>query len=345
MKDLKDSTALITGGAGFVGSSICDRLLAKGVKRIIILDNLVRGSKANIKDALASRKVQFFQGSICDRRLLDRIGREDIDFCFHMAALQIRHCAEDPEEAFKVMFEGTFNVAEACARHKVRKVAVASSASIYGHADTFPTREDHHPYHNVTLYGAAKTANELMFRSFRHMHGLRYVALRYFNIYGPRMNSFGKYTEVLIRWYQMIRRGERPLIFGDGKQTMDFIYVEDAARASVLALESEEEDEVFNIASGIETSLEELCRMLLKVMGARLKPKFAAVSEDRRKVEVQRRLADISKAREKIGFKPEISLEEGLTRLCSWLDRTLPPKREPYLGRRPAAPAIPRRTR
>jgi len=340
MKDLRDSTVLITGGAGFVGSTICDRLLAKGVERIIILDDLVRGSKANIKDALASKKVKFVLGSICNRRLLDRICREDIDYCFHMAALQIRHCAEDPEEAFKVMFEGTFNVAEACARHHVRKVVAASSASVYGHADAFPTRESHHPYNNVTLYGAAKAANELMFRSFRHTHGLKYVALRYFNIYGPRMDVFGKYTEVLIRWYQMIRRGERPLIYGDGKQTMDFICVEDVARASVLALESEEEDEAFNIASGIETSLEELCCMLLTVMGSRLKPRFAAVSEDRRKVEVQRRLADISKAREKIGFKPEIPLEEGLTRLCSWLDRALP-----YLGRRPAEPAIPRRTR
>jgi len=319
MHKISGSKFLITGGAGFVGSFIADQLLDEGVEKIIILDNLIRGTRDNIAAALSSGKVDLVEGDIRDLTLLNEL-LYPVDYCFHMAALRISHCASEPREAFEVMFEGTFNVAEACVRQKVKKVVVASSASIYGEADTFPTKEDNHPYNNRTLYGAAKTAAEGIFRSFHDMYGLNYCALRYFNIYGPRMDVHGKYTEVLIRWYHKIRKGEEPLIYGDGKQTMDFVYVEDVALANVLAMKAMITDEIFNVGSGVETSLEDLCWLLLEVMDSNLKPKYVPLPADRRKVEVSRRQADVSKAREQLGFEMRVSLKNGLENLVQWLD-------------------------
>lgn len=321
MQNLSGSRILITGGAGFIGSFIADQLLGENVEEIILIDNLIRGSKNNVENALSSDRVKLIEGDIRNRNLLDNLFY-GIDYCFHMAALRISHCAVEPRQALEVMLDGTFNVAESCVKNKIKKIVVASSASIYGTADIFPTREDHHPYNNHTLYGAAKIANEGMFRSFYDMYGLDYNAMRYFNVYGPRMDIHGKYTEVLIRWYHLIKEGKQPLIYGDGQQTMDFVYVEDVARANILGLRASVSDAVFNIASGIETSLEELCWSLLKVMKSNLKPKYISVPEDRKKVEVSRRLADITKAREQIGFEAKITLNEGLEKLTNWLDST-----------------------
>jgi len=323
--ELKDKRILITGGAGFVGSFIADQLLDEGVKEIVILDNFIRGTQQNIEKVMSSGKAKIVEGDIRDRKVLDEVF-EGIDYCFHMAALRITHCASEPREALEVMYDGTFNVLEACVNKKVKKIVSASSASIYGQADDFPTKENHPPYNNQTLYGAAKAANELMLKSFFHMYGLPYNAPRYFNIYGPRMDIHGKYTEVLIRWYYLIKEGKQPLIFGDGKQTMDFIYVEDIARSNILALKSKSDNQVFNIASGIETSLEELCFLLLEAMGSDLKPKYMPLPEDRKKVEVQRRLADTSKAAELIDFKAQVNLKEGLVKLVHWLEKREAPQ-------------------
>jgi UDP-glucose 4-epimerase len=204
---------------------------------------------------------------------------------------------------------------EAAHAAKVKKVVAASSASIYGAADVFPTREDHHPYNNRTWYGASKIMLEGLLRAFHDMYGMPYVALRYFNVYGPRMDIHGKYTEVLIRWMERIDSGQPPLILGNGLTTMDFICIEDVARSNVLALVSDVEDDVFNIASGSETSLIELADRLLRVMGSRLKPEFGP---ERKVNAVPRRLADTQKAETILGFRPEIGLEEGLTRLVAW---------------------------
>ena len=321
MNDLSRSRVLITGGAGFIGSHIADQLLAEYVAEIVLLDNMLRGSRANVAHALRSGKVRLVEGDIRDRALLEELF-PGIDYVFHMAALRITRCAENPREALEVMFDGAFNVAEACVRHKVKKLVAASSASIYGTADTFPTREDHHPYNNRTLYGAAKMANELMYRSFNDMYGLPYAAMRYFNVYGPRMDTEGKYTEVLIRWYGLIKKGEAPLIYGEGDQTMDFVYVEDVARANVLAMKSAASDQVFNVGCQRETSLRQLCDALLKAMGSTLQPRHVPLPAERKAVEVRRRLADGDKARELIGFQAKVSLEEGLARLVRWLDES-----------------------
>ncbi len=320
--DLAHKRIMITGGAGFVGSYIIEQLLAEDVGEIVVLDNFFRGSRENISDSLATGRVRIIEGDIRDTGILDQTF-QGIDLCFHLAALRITHCAAEPREALTTMYDGTFNVLEACVNHKIQKVVFASSASVYGQADEFPTTENQHPYNNSTLYGAAKMANELMLRSFHSMYGLNFNALRFFNIYGPRMDTFGKYTEVLIRWYHLIKKGEQPLIFGEGDQTMDFVYVGDIARSNILAMKSDVCNEVFNVARGEETSLKELCLALLEVMNSDIRPKFVPMPEERNKVEVMRRLADVSKAREMIGFEAQIPLMDGLKSLVKWLDETV----------------------
>ena len=207
---------LVTGGAGTIGSEIVDQLLAAGAAEVQVLDNLVRGRRANIAEALDSGRCTLIEGDLADRSLVNELVRGK-DVVFHQAAIRITQCAEEPRLALEVLVDGTFNVLEAAAAAGVRKVVAASSASVYGQAETFPTTESHHPYNNDTFYGAAKTFNEGMLRSFRAMNGMNYVALRYFNVYGPRMDVHGAYTEVLVRWMERIADGLPPLIFGSGE--------------------------------------------------------------------------------------------------------------------------------
>lgn len=311
--DWRSKTVLITGGAGFIGSHIADLLAARGAQ-IIALDNLVRGRVGNLSRARQLGELRFVQGDIRDRDLLADL-MAGVDFVFHQAALRITHCAAEPREALEVMFDGAFNVIEAAARAGAQKVVAASSASVYGLAQEFPTAESHHPYDNRTLYGAGKLALEGMLRSFNDTRGLRYAALRYFNVYGPRMDIHGAYTEVLVRWMDRIEAGLPPIIFGDGSQTMDFVFVEDVARANVLAAEADVTDEAFNIGRGEEVSLKQLAQALLRAMNADLPIQY----QPERKVNpVPRRLADVRRAREALGFEAQVSLEEGLGRLLRW---------------------------
>ena len=312
---MRDKRILITGGAGLIGSHIADLVAREEPREIIILDNFVRGRLENLASAGAVHPLTIIDGDIRDRELLAKTF-EGIDVVFHQAAIRITQCAEEPRLAFDVLAEGTFNVLEAAVNAGVSKVVAASSASVLGLADSFPTTEQHHPYNNRTIYGAAKAFNEGLLRSFAEMYGLRYVALRYFNVYGPRMDVYGAYTEVLIRWMERIARGQPPIIHGDGSQTMDFVHVHDIARANLLAAKSDVTDEVFNVASGRETSLLELAQMLAHVMNASaLQPQHEAA----RKVNaVPRRLADTSKAERLIGFKSEIDMEDGLRDLVAW---------------------------
>ncbi len=310
---------LVTGGAGLIGSHIVDQLLHEPVQQVIVFDNFVRGSIANLRTALLDPRVRVIDGDIRDLQLLEQAMR-GIDLVFHQAAIRITQCAEVPRLALEVLVDGTYNVLEAAVNAGVKKVVAASSASIYGLAEEFPTTERHHPYNNRTIYGAAKTFNEGLLRSFYDMYGLDYVALRYFNVYGPRMDIHGVYTEVLIRWMDRILAGKPPLIFGDGQQTMDFVYVEDIARANILAAKAGVTDDVFNVASGAETSLNQLASALLRVMGSDLVPEYGPA----RKVNgVTRRLADVSRARSALGFTAQVSLDEGLRRLVEWWGQEL----------------------
>jgi UDP-glucose 4-epimerase len=306
---------LVTGGGGAIGSNVVDELVLAGAEEIVVLDNFVRGRRENLEWAMANGPVQLIEGDIRDQALMRRL-MSDVDVLFHLAAIRITQCAEEPRLALQVLVDGTFNCFEAAVDAGVRRVVASSSASVYGLAEEFPTRESHHPYANDTLYGAAKAFNEGLLRSMHAMNGLDYVALRYFNVYGPRMDVHGVYTEVLVRWMERISAGQPPLILGTGHQTMDFIYMTDIARANLLAAESEVTDEVFNVASGVETSLLELAEMLLAVMGrADLSVEFGP---ERAVNKVSRRLADTAAARERLGFEAEVSIEEGLTRLVEW---------------------------
>src|SRR5262249_10108346 len=310
---------LVTGGCGLVGSTTIDLLLREhDPARIVIVDNLERGTLSNVESALADPRVTLVRGDIRDPGTMHHV-TQGMDAVIHMATLRITACAAEPRAALGVMCDGTFNMAEAAQAAGVEKVVAASSASIYGLADVFPTPEDHHPYNNRTWYGASTVMLEGLLRSFNDMYGLPYVALRYFNVYGPRMDIHGKYTEVLIRWMERIHRGEPPLIFGDGTQTMDFVYIEDIARANVLALQSDIGDDVFNVASGTETSLNELAFALLKVMDSDLHPEYGP---ERKVNPVPRRLASTEKAEKLLGFKSTVGLEEGLKRLVVWWHAT-----------------------
>jgi UDP-glucose 4-epimerase len=315
LSSVRGKKILVTGGAGTIGSHLVDQLAQGGARQVVVLDNFVRGRMANLAQALPSGVVEVVEGDIRDAKTVTRL-TEGADLVFHLAAIRITQCAEEPRLANDVLVDGTFNVLEAAAAAGVGKVVASSSASVYGLAEEFPTTERHHPYNNDTFYGAAKAFNEGMLRSFHAMRGLDYVALRYFNVYGPRMDIHGLYTEVLIRWMERIASGQPPLILGDGTQTMDFVDVRDIARANMLAAESDLSDVVFNVASGVETSLRELADALLEAMGAAgLEPEHGPA----RSVNgVTRRLADTALAARELGFSARIDLRTGLRDLVEW---------------------------
>ncbi|MFI2753372.1 NAD-dependent epimerase/dehydratase family protein [Cellulomonas sp. P22] len=314
MSTLQGANILVTGGAGTIGSTIVDQLLVAGASRVVVLDNLVRGRRANLDAALASGRVDLVVGDVRDRDLVHDVTRGQ-DLVLHQAAIRITQCAEEPRLALEVLVDGTFTVLEAAVEHRVQKVVAASSASVYGLAEHFPTGERHHHHNNDTFYGAAKSFNEGMVRSFRAMYGLDYVLLRYFNVYGPRMDVHGLYTEVLVRWMERIADGLPPVIFGDGRQTMDFAFTRDIARANLLAAQSDVVDGVYNIASGTETSLLGLAEALLRAMDSDLAVEHGP---ERAVNGVARRLADTTAARVDLGFVTEVGLEEGLRELVAW---------------------------
>jgi UDP-glucose 4-epimerase len=312
---LRNKRVLVTGGAGFIGSHIVDLLVDEGCAEIVVIDNMVRGRRANLAGALPSNRVRLIDGDITDQALMRRLV-DGCDTVFHQAALRITHCAAEPDLAMKVMVNATYDLLQQCVESKVRKVVSASSASVYGMAEQFPTTEAHHSYNNRTLYGAAKAFGEGLLRSFNDMYGLDYVALRYFNAYGPRMDIHGRYTEVMVRWMERLESGRPPIVFGDGLQTMDMIHVRDIARANILAAKADVSDAVFNVGSESETSLLELARELARAMG---KPSLAPIHEPERAVNpVPRRLASSAAAAKALGFRAEITPREGVQELVDW---------------------------
>ncbi|MBI5949477.1 MAG: NAD-dependent epimerase/dehydratase family protein [Chloroflexi bacterium] len=313
MPDLHGARILITGGAGFVGSHIADQVLAAGAASVVALDDFSRGRASNLDSARGTGRLEVVDGDLRDRALVDRL-TAGADFVFHQAALRITQAAEEPRRAVEVMVLGTQHVLDAAVAHGVGKVLSASSASVYGEASYLPMDEAH-PFNNRTLYGAAKIANEQMHRAYAEMFGLRYVMLRPFNVYGPRMDVHGVYTEVMVRWLERLSRGEPPLIFGDGRQTMDFVAVEDVARAYVLAAASPVTDDVFNAGAGVETGLLELCGLMSGAMGSELQPEFRPA---RTVNAVSRRCASTVRARDALGFEAAIPLGEGIAALVAW---------------------------
>jgi len=304
---------LVTGGAGFIGSTIVDQLIEAGAAEVRILDNFVRGNRNNLICAMEKGRVRILEGDIRDSAIVDD-AVQGIDYIFHEAALRITRCAEEPREAVEVLILGSQNILESALRHGVKKIVAASSASVYGEPSHLPIDESH-PFNNRTMYGAGKIAMEQMLRAYYTSFGLPYVAFRYFNAYGPRMDTVGVYTEVMIRWLDAIAANQPPLIFGDGCQSMDFVYVGDVARANLLAVESDVTDEVFNVGTGVQTSLNQLCDLLLKLTQSPLKPEYR---EARKVANVQARRSAVEKAAKMLNFKSTISLEAGLRELIGW---------------------------
>ncbi len=316
-KKITESRILITGGLGFVGSSIAHRMLTEGAKEVILFD-LKRDIPSSFQTFLKEGRLRFFEGDI---RNPDHVSKttQGCDYVFHEAAIRVTRCAKEPRLAHEIMVDGTLNVALACIEQGVKKLIHASSCVVYGEPVHLPLDEGH-PLHDNTFYGIFKTANENLLRCLKDHFGLNYLVLRYFNIYGPGMNLFGPEVEVLIRWLDRLDAGLPPLIFGDGKQTLDWVYIGDVVEANLRALLSEASGEVFNVCTGRETPLLELLEILLKVRGVRLSPEFR---ESRTVNQVSRRFGSTEKAEKKLGFRARVSLEEGLKEFLKWRDKIL----------------------
>ena len=310
--EIGDSKVVVIGGAGLIGSHIVEELLKEPVKEILIYDNLTRGTKDNIKTSFQDDRVKIFEGDITHIDVLNS-ALEGADYVFHLAALWLRHCYEFPRAAFEVNIKGTFNVLEACVKHGVKKLIFSSSASVYGDALEIPMTEEH-PYNNRTFYGATKIAGEHMCRAFNERYGLDYVGLRYMNVYGPRQDYKGTYTSVIMKVLDRIDQGLQPIVYGDGSQSYDFIYVADVAKANVCALKSDATDDFYNVGMGIRTSIKELVELILEVTQCGLEIQY----EPAGLTFVTHRIGSTEKAEKELGFKATTNLREGMIKLIQW---------------------------
>jgi UDP-glucose 4-epimerase len=310
--ELHGRTFAVIGGAGFVGSHVVDSLLASDVARVRVLDNFKRGSRLNLDHALKDDRVSVIEGSITDIGTVREVVR-GADGVFHLAALWLDECLNDPRSAVEVNIGGTYNVIEACRDEGVTRVVYSSSASVYGNALAVPMTEDH-PFNNRTFYGATKIAGEQMFRAFNEVHGLNYVGLRYMNIYGPRMDDKGTYVSVIVKVLDRLDRGERPQIYGDGMQSYDFIHVRDVARANLLAMSSVATDAFYNIGAGVRTTISELVDRILKIAGSDLTPEHHAEG----RTFVTHRIGSVVKANDELGFTASVALDDGLRDVVAW---------------------------
>ncbi len=310
--DLRGTKLVLVGGAGLVGSHVVDQLLREPVAEIVVYDNFVRGRRLNLAQAAADRRVRIVEGSMLDRDCL-RTVLAGADGVFLLASLWLGECVSDPRSAWEVNTLGTWNVVEACLASGVKRVVYSSSASVYGNAVVTPMTEEH-PFNNRTTYGATKIANEQMFRAIYEQSKLAYVGNRYMNVYGPRMDYEGVYVSVIMKVLDKIFAGERPVVFGDGSQMYDFVYVEDVARANVLGMRADCVDEFFNIGMGVGTTINELVRLLLHLTGSTLQPEYRPEAQSF----VTERIGSTEKAKRLLGFQAAVPLEEGLRRVVEW---------------------------
>jgi UDP-glucose 4-epimerase len=316
MADIRGKNILVIGGAGFIGSHVVDELLREDVNQVIVYDNFARGARGNLDEALTDPRVRIFEvgGDILHSDVLASAVRE-ADHVIHLAALWLLQCYDYPRVAFDVNIRGTFNVLEACQQKGIERLVYSSSASVYGDAVELPMTEDH-PFNNRTFYGATKIAGEAMCRAFNDRYGLSYVGLRYMNVYGARQDYKGTYIAVIMKILDRIDQALPPILYGDGSQAYDFIYVSDCARANVCALKSKATDSFYNVGSGTRTSLKELCELILEVTGSSLPIQYEAAG----KTFVTNRIGSTKKAEKEIGFRTTVELREGLERLIEWRD-------------------------
>lgn len=314
--DLSNSRVLVTGGAGLVGSHIVDELVKEGAS-IVVFDSFIRGKIDHLDWARARGDVQVIEADLRDRAAI-RDALAGVDYVFHQAAAWLRLCQDNPRLSLDVNIAGTFNLLEACVEAGVKKLVAASSSSVYGEGVYLPTDEKH-PFNSDLFYGASKIANEQYYRAFYKKYGLDFVAFRYLNVYGPRQPYEAAYMDVIMHFLNRIDADQPPIVRGDGSATVDLVYVEDVARANILALKSPVTNEFFNVASGRETTLRELADLLIRLSGkeGKLEPEFQMMDSGL----VTRRWGDPAKAREMLGFVATTSIEAGMARVIIWREQ------------------------
>ncbi|HXI96295.1 MAG TPA: NAD-dependent epimerase/dehydratase family protein [Candidatus Acidoferrum sp.] len=310
--ELTDKRIALVGGAGLLGSHIVDQLLDEDVAQVVVFDNFLRGTRANLESATKDPRVKVIKASMTDDEAL-RDALTGIDGVFLLASLWLGECVNEPRKAWEVNVLGTWNVVEASLDLGVKRLVFSSSASVYGNAVQTPMTEDH-PFNNRTTYGATKIANEQMLRAIYQQRGLPFVGHRYMNIYGPRMDYQGTYVSVIMKVLDKIWAGERPVIFGDGSQVYDFVYVGDVAEANILSMKAECADEFFNIGMGVGTTINELVHMLLELTGSDLEPEYRPLEESF----VTYRIGSIDKAERLLGFRAHTPLRKGLSKVIEW---------------------------
>ena len=312
--ELRDKKLLVIGGAGLIGSHLIDELTKTDAEEIVVYDNFSRGVRENLSDALKDTRVRIFEtgGDITRTDVLNE-AMKGVDGVFHLAAVWLLQCHDYPRSAFEVNVEGTFNILEACVAHKVKRLVFSSSASVYGDAIEVPMTEEH-SYNNRTFYGATKIAGEHMCRAFHERYGLNHVGLRYMNVYGPRQDYKGTYIAVMMKILDRLDQDLPPVIYGDGSQEYDFIYVSDAALANVRAMQAAVTDRFYNVGSGQGTTITALTNMLLEITGSDLPIQFEPAGQ----TFVTKRIGDPEKAARELGFRTAIDLRDGLKRLIAW---------------------------
>ena len=316
--DVRNSKVLIIGGAGFIGSFVVSELLKTNVGKVVIYDNFARGKASNLSNSMADPRCEIYPNG-GDVRDVDTLSdaMQGCDGVIHLAAMWLLHCKDFPRTAFHVNIEGTFNVLEACVKNKVKRFVYSSSASVYGDASEVPMTELH-PFNNKNFYGATKIAGEAMCRAYHDRYGLSYVGLRYMNVYGPHQDQTAAYTGVIPIMLNKIDANEAPTINGDGTQAYDFIDVEDVARCNINALQAEVTDEFYNVGTGIQTTIKELCDTILDLKQSKLKVTYNPYSEDDARRLVQNRIGCPKKASSDLGFDFKYNLQSGLQRLIDW---------------------------
>ena len=316
--EIKDSKILVIGGAGFIGSFVVTELLKHPVKEVVIYDNFARGNKQYLEEQLNDERCSIFPfgGDIRETDILDT-AVQGKDYVISLAAMWLLHCKDYPRTAFDVNIAGTFNVFEACVKHNIKKLIWSSSASVYGDALELPMTEEH-PFNNKNFYGASKIAGEAMATAFNDRYGLKIIGLRYMNVYGPHQDQTAAYTGVVPIMLNKIEANEAPLINGDGSQAYDFIYVEDVARSNVQALISDQDFGMYNVGTEVQTTINELCELILELKNSALKVQYNPYSEDDARAMVKNRIGSRVKAERELGFKYKYELREGLQKLIEW---------------------------
>ena len=315
---LDNAKVLVIGAAGFIGGFVVNELLKEKVKEVIIYDNFTRGKMENLAESLKDERCSIFPygGDVREVDVLDK-AMEGVDYVFHLAAMWLLHCKDFPRTAFDVNIAGTFNVLEACVKHKVKKLIYSSSASVYGDAVQVPMTEEH-PFNNKNFYGATKIAGEAMCTAYNDRYGLKIVGLRYMNVYGPGQDQHAVYSGVVPIVLNKIDRNEAPIVNGDGSQAYDFIYVEDIAKSNIAAANSDVKLGYYNVGTEIQTTIKELCDTMLKLTHSSLEVKYVPYSEDDARQLVQNRIGSKEKAQKELGFTYKYSLKEGLQALINW---------------------------